>query len=81
MKPGDLVKIVGDTCPMYPDHTNKNWNGTSHVGYAVSGTPCVLLGSEPVDRSNNLRITFSRVLYPGLGPVWIRSTWVREVEQ
>ena len=77
MKPGDLVKIVGNTAPMYPDHVSQNWLGdTSHIGYATPGTLCVLLNIEEYVGSSNL--IFYRLLTAEHGPVWVRSIWVKE---
>ena len=79
MKPGDLIEIVGNTCPMYPDDIALDWHHSpkSHIGYAVPGTVCILLSMEKVSGSKDL--TFCRIVMPGHGPVWVRSVWVKEV--
>ena len=74
-----MVKVVGDTCPLYPD--NIDWEkggGVTHLGYAESGIRCIFLGSETVNVPSHLR--FFRILIPSHGPVWIRSVWIRSID-
>lgn len=78
MKPGDLVKIRGDTVPMYPDGVPLE--SSTHIGFARDGSTGIFLGSKRLDRGGNLTITFHRIIMPGTGPVWIRGIWVHEVE-
>ena len=78
MKPGDLVRISGDTCPMYPDDISfGGWEVKTHIGYAVNGTVAIFMGSEVLNGSREL--TFARILMPGHGPVWVRNVWVKDV--
>ena len=77
MKPGDLVKIVGNSTPMYPDHVSQDWLGdTTYIGYVAPGTLCVLLSTEEYVGSSSL--IFHRLLTAEHGPVWVRSIWVKE---
>lgn len=79
MKPGDLVRVSGQTAPMYPDDLDLTRAGlNTHIGYIPEGTVCVFLGSQVAHGSRT--ITFHRLLSPTHGPVWVRSAWVVEVE-
>jgi hypothetical protein len=79
VKPGQLVKIAGSTCPMYPDRIHERGAITTHIGYAADGVLCVYLQSVTVN--NNVRdLKFFRVLHPVHGPVWVRSVWVKEID-
>lgn len=80
MKPGDLVMISGDTCPVYPDDISPgNWKTKSHIGYAVNGDVALFMYSEVVNNSSDL--IFARILLPEKGPVWVRQVWLKVIDE
>lgn len=78
MKTGDLVRIDGFTCPMYPDDDNPHgWSTKPHIGYAAHDTVCLFLDSQMLRGAREL--TFARILTPESGVVWVRMTWLKKI--
>lgn len=81
MKPGDLVKIVGYSVPVYAPHASDNWDDDddTFLGRIENGSIGIFLGSTTFSRRP--AITYHMIFTSQWGPVWVRNAWVEEVDE
>lgn len=80
MKTGDLVKVNGATW-VYPESTMKFWLGEPETFAPSSYVAPGCLGIYLTERTITWLNTFYQVVFPNLGPVWVRTDCIEVVKE
>lgn len=90
MKAGDLVRIKTIRCYVWsddlPEHVKKDngWQVEQHLGWAREGQQCIFIEERSLISGSPWQLRggdYSKVVMPGLGPVWVRTDCIEVVEQ